>query len=124
MNTNEKILLVQLLLEDLEDNYTYKPDKRAAKAKSLCEEITKETQNDDYLILADFCDSYIKTGKQWDDWDGRFFRNPFPMGYKRMDILHNLKPTFNNKSNDFKTVVKEYMTNPELRFGDWNNIVI
>lgn len=119
MNTKEKILLVQLLLEDLENNWTQKPDKRAAKAKSLCEEITKETRNNDYLILVDFCDTYIKTGKQWDDWDGRFFRQTFPMGYRSMEKLHNLKRTYNNKSNDFKSVIEEFVVSPNLLFSDW-----
>lgn len=118
MNAKEKILLVQLLLEDLENNCTHNPDKRAAKAKSLCEEITKETRNDEYLILADFCDTYIKTGKRWGDWDGRLFRQTFPMGHKSMGKLHNLKPTYNNRSNDFQSVAKEYIVLPNLVFSD------
>lgn len=119
MNIREKILLVQLLLEDLENDWRQNPDKRAAKAKSLCEEITKETRNDDYLILADFCDTYIKTGKQWDDWDGRMFRQAFPMGYRSMDKLHNLKNTYDNKSDEFKSTVKELIILPNLLFNDW-----
>ena len=124
MNTNEKILLVQLLLEDIRGNWDDNPEGRALKAKSLCEEIASETNNVDFTLLADYCDTYINSSKRWDDWDGRFFRQPFPMGYEKMDKLHNLKPTFNNKSDKFKTVAKEYMTNPELRFGDWSNVVI
>ena len=119
MNTKEKILLIQLLLEDIRGNWDYNAEERALKAKSLCEEVANETNNIDFTLLADYCDTYINSSKRWDDWDGRFFRQPFPMGYEKMDKLHNLKPTFNNKSDEFKTVVKEYMTNPELRFGDW-----
>ena len=119
MNINEKILLIQLLLEDIRGNWDYNAEERALKAKSLCEEVANETNNIDFTLLADYCDTYINSSKRWDDWDGRFFRQPFPMGYEKMDKLHNLKPTFNNKSDEFKTVVKEYMTNPELRFGDW-----
>lgn len=119
MNTKEKILLIQLILEDLENNCTQNPDKRAAKAKSLCEEITKETRNNDYLILADFCDTYIKTGKQWNDWDGRLFRQVFPMGYRSMEKLHNLKCIYNNKSDEFKTMVEEFLILPDLLFNDW-----
>lgn len=126
MNTKEKILLVQLLLEDIRGNwghgvYGRNAEDRALKAGSLCKEIAKETNNDEYLILSDFCETYIKSSKDWGDWDGRFFRQPFPMGYENMEKLHNLKPTIKNKSNDFQSVAKEYMTNPEFRFTDWND---
>lgn len=124
MNTKEKILMVQLLLTDIRCNWGFtwmckKPEYRALKAKSLCEEIAEETKNNEFTILADFCGTYINTGKKWEDWDGRFFRNTFPMGYEKMDKLHNLKATYNNKSNDFKSLVKEYITSPELLFNDW-----
>lgn len=124
MNTKEKILLVQLLLEDIRDESGYSKygrsaEDRADKASSLCKEIANESGNDEYLILADFCDTYIKTSKKWGDWDGRFFRQPFPMGYERMNKLHNLKPTIKNKSEEFQSIGKEYMTFPELRFPDW-----
>ncbi len=127
MNTREKILLVQLLLEDIRGNWGHgwigrNAEDRALKAKSLCEEIAKETDNDEYLILADFCNTYINSSKNWGDWDGRFFRQPFPMGYEKMDKLHNLKPTYNNKSKDFKAIAKEYITHPEFRFSDWESV--
>ena len=118
MNTNEKILLIQLILEDIENDWNRKAEGRALKAKSLCEEVAKETNNIDFTLLADFCDTYISSSKRWDDWNGRFFRQPFPMGYERMDRLHDLKSTYNNKSNDFKDVVKGYILHPELVFGD------
>lgn len=119
MNTREKILLTQLLLEDIRDNWSYKAEDRALKVKSLCEEVANETGNNEYLILADYCDVYINSSKRWGDWDGRFFRQPFPMGYERMDKLHGLKHTYNNKSKDFQSTVKEYITSPEFIFNDW-----
>lgn len=118
MNTNEKILLIQLILEDIENDWSYKAENRAYKAKSLCEEIERETNNADFSLLAEFCDTYISSSKRWDDWNGRFFRQHFPMGYEKMDRIHGLKPTYNNKPNDFKDVVKEYMIHPEFRFSD------
>ncbi len=126
MNTNEKILLVQLLLEDIRSNwghgaYGRNAESRALKAKSLCEEIAKEANNNEYLMLADFCETYIKSSKQWGDWDGRFFRNTFPMGYEKMDMLHGLNHTIKNKSKEFQSVAKEYLTYPEFRFDDWND---
>lgn len=119
MNTKEKILLVQLLLEDIRNNDNYDTEKRAAKATSLCKELTHETHNDEYMILADFCDAYIKTGKKFGDWDGRFFRNTFPMGCERMNKLHGLNLMIKNKSNDFQNVAKEYLLSPEDAFIDW-----
>ena len=119
MNTREKMLLVQLLLEDIRENCRRNAEGRALKAKSLCEEIASETKNDEFLILRDFCDTYIKSSKKWDDWDGRFFRQPFPMGYEKMDKIHNLKPTYNNRSKDFKAIAKEHITSPEFIFSDW-----
>lgn len=123
MNTKEKILMIQLLLTDIRCNWGYGGEKsaedRALKAKSLCEEIAKETKNDEFTLLADFCDTYIKTSKNWGDWDGRFFRQPFPMGYEKMDKLHGLKPIYNNKSKDFKSMANEYITSPEVIFDDW-----
>lgn len=119
MNTKEKMLLVQLLLEDIRGDWADSAEERALKAKSLCEEIAKEINNEDFMLLADYCDTYINSSKRWNDWDGRFFRQPFPMGYEKMDKMHNLKPTFNNKSKDFKSMANEYLTHPEVRFTDW-----
>ncbi len=124
MNTKEKILLIQLLLEDIRDDWSYKAENRALKAKSLCEEVASETRNEgfavnEFTILAEFCDTYINTSKRWNDWDGRFFRQTFPMGYERMDKIHGLKPTIKNKSKDFQSAAKEYMINPNARFNDW-----
>lgn len=126
MNVKEKILLVQLLLEDIRCDWGYgyigrNAEDRALKAKSLCEEIANESGNDEFTILADFCDTYINTSKKWGDWDGRFFRQPFPMGYEKMDKMHGLKPTIKNKSKDFQTIAEEYMTEPDSRFNDWND---
>lgn len=124
MNTKEKILLVQLLLEDIRDNwghglYGRNAEDRALKAKSLCEEIAKETNNSEYLILSDNCEVYISSSKRWGDWDGRFFRQSFPMGYGNMNKLHGLKNTYKNKSKDFQSVAEEYLTSPEIAFSDW-----
>lgn len=119
MNTKEKILLVQLLLEDIRNNDNYDCEERASKAKALCKELVYETRNEDYEILAEFCDTYISIGKKHNDWDGRFFRNAFPIGCERMSKLHGLKPMIKNKSSDFQRIVKGYLNNPEDAFLDW-----
>lgn len=123
MNTKEKILLVQLLLEDIRNNYNYDAEKRALKAKTLCEEIAREINNSEYVILADFCETYIKIGKQHDDWDGRMFRQPFPMGCDKMHKLHGLNRTIGNKSHKFQSLAEEYIIHPEDIFIDWNEYV-
>lgn len=126
MNVKEKILLVQLLLEDIRGNWGYafngaNAEDRALKAKSLCKEIAAELDDNDYMTLANTCDSYIKSSYEWGDWDGRYFRAAFPNGYGNMDELHGLSSTYKDKSDDFKFVAKEYLTYPEYRFDDWEN---
>ena len=124
MNTKEKILLVQLILEDIRGNWAYEAEDRAVKAKELCKELAKETGSYDYEILADYCDTYISSSKKWDDWDGRFFRQRFPMGYEGMDKLHHLKPRYLDKSRAFKELADKYLTHPEYRFDDWANVML
>lgn len=124
MNVKEKILLVQLLLEDIRGNWGYTWDGvdaegRALKAKSLCEEIASELNDNNYMELADNCDSYIKSSYEWGDCDGRYFRASFPEGYINMDSLHKLSHTYADKSDEFKTIAIEYLTYPENRFDDW-----
>ena len=126
MNIKEKILLVQLLLEDIRGNWGYwgvgkDVEERALKAKSLCEEIAQEFDSDNYLLLAHSCDEYITSSRECGDWDGRWFRDEFPYGYENMDELHDLSRTFNDKSDDFKSVAKKYLTYPENRFEDWED---
>lgn len=119
MNTKEKIFLVQLLLEDIKNNDNRDCEKRASKAKSLCKELVHETHNEDYGILADFCDTYINVGKRHNDWDGRFFGQSFPMGCNKMSKLHGLKCTIKNKSNEFQNIAKEHLLSSEDVFIDW-----
>lgn len=124
MDVKEKILLVELLLRDIRGNWGYwgvgrDAEERALKAKELCEEIAKETCDDRYNKLAASCDKYIECSKDCGDWDGRWFRSEFPEGYENMSELHGLSYTFKDKSNEFQSVVKEYLTYPEHAFEDW-----
>lgn len=127
MKVEEKILLVQLLLEDIRGNWGYvwsygrNAEQRALKAKSLCQEIAAELNDDNYIILAKTCDDYIRGSIEWGDWDGRFFRESFPFGYENMSALHGLTETYNDKSKGFKVVAKRYLTYPQHRFDDWED---
>lgn len=126
MNVKEKILLVQLLLIDIRGNWGYafngeNAESRAAKAEFLCKEIASELDDNNYITLANTCDSYIKGSREWGDWDGRYFRDKFPNGYENMDALHGLTHTYKDKSDDFKVAAEKYLTYPEHRFDDWEN---
>lgn len=124
MDVKEKILLVQLLLEDIRGNWGFgwygaDAEHRALKAKSLCQEIASELNDNSYMTLAETCDKYIEDSYKYGDWDGRFFRESFPNGYENMEYLHGLTETYKDKSEDFQSVAKEYLTYPENRFDDW-----
>ena len=124
MNVKEKILLVQLLLEDIRGNWGHgchgmDAEHRALKAKSLCQEISAELNDNNYMTLADECNEYIRGSYEWGDCDGRFFRAPFPRGYENMSDLHGLTKTYKDKSEDFRFLAKDYLTYPENRFDDW-----
>lgn len=123
MTTKEKILLVQLILKDIRDNWSggwfgHDAEDRALKAKDLCKEISKETNNNDYLKLANACTSYVNGCRQSNNWDGKFFEKPFPRGYENMDSLHNLNHTYNDKSDDFQSIAEEYLTSLDESFED------
>ncbi len=123
MNITEKILLVELLLEDIRGNWGWENDNdvcsRAIKAKDLCEEIANELGDDRFLTLANCCKDYIAT--YFEDGDGRYFRDKFPYGYEHMDVLHGLSPTFSDKSDKFKSIAEEYLTYPDNHFDDWDD---
>ena len=123
MNVKEKILLVQLLLEDIRGNWGWENTggvcSRAIKAEELCEELAYELKDNRYFTLANCCNDYIST--YYDDGDGRYFRDVFPYGYENMDILHGLESTYTDKSDEFKAMAKEYLTYPCNRFDDWED---
>ena len=122
MDIKEKILLVQLLLIDIRCNWGWEKDKgicsRAKKARDLCNDIANRLNDDRYLTLASRCDEYIRDCSNGYG-DGRYFRDTFPYGYEDMDNLHGLKTTFSDKSEEFKTIAKSYITYPDTRFDDW-----
>ena len=125
MDVKEKILLVRLLLEDIRGNWGWvgsfgqNAENRALKAKTLCQEIASELNDNNYMTLANTCDEYIDGSYRYGDWDGRFFREAFPNGYENMSELHGLTETYKDKSEEFQLVAKDYLTYPEHRFDDW-----
>ena len=111
MDKNEKIYLIQCLLEDVRGNWADPIEPRVGKAKELCEELGGE-----FDILAGKCGWFLEN---FDGWiDGRYFRTEFPYGYNGMDALHNCPHTLNDKSREFREYANELITYPEYRFND------
>ena len=55
----------------------------------------------------------------WDECDGRYFRDEYPEGYEGMGKLHSLEYTYQDKSEEFKHIVTMYLTYPDMLFTDW-----
>ena len=113
MDKNEKILLLQLILEDIRGNWAFGLKNRCETALELAKE----------LELQDFVGSineYIQDCKDGYN-DGRFFRTSYKRGgYEGMEILHGLNKTIMDKSQEFKNSI-DVLTYPEYRFEDyWN----
>ena len=116
MDKKEKIYLIQCLLEDVRGNWAWDVEERVTLARNLCLELN----NDKFNVLAITCSAFLDDCK-YGDIDGRFFRNTFPYGYEEMDKLHHLPHTIADKSEEFKTYVRDYITYPDFRFTDWEN---
>lgn len=115
MNTEEIMLMVELLLRDIRGNWGWENEgNRATKAKELAESLAGKVYGMEMLS--------IQIGKYMDssDKDGRFFRNEFPYGYEYMKAVHGLDSTIKDKSEDFIKTAKEYITYPNVVFEDWS----
>lgn len=111
MSDKEKVLLLQLILEDIRGNWGWGLNIRVDKALELANELE--------------FDAHIKSISQYKELvldgedDGRFFMCDYTEGGMRgMDVLHNLKYTIMDKSYDFKFGVN-ILTYPEYAFDDW-----
>lgn len=113
MSNEEKILLIKLILEDIRGNWGWENGNRAGEAYKLSKELYKSTNDEKWDKLSDRIARY-KYGE-----DGRYFRNDFPNGYIGMESLYSITETYEDKSNEFKTEVEEYLTYPEYRFEDF-----
>lgn len=113
MSNEEKILLIKLILEDIRGNWGWENGNRTEKAYELSRELYKNTNDEKWDKLSDCIASYIN-GE-----DGRYFRRDFPNGYIGMENLYSITETYEDKSNEFKINVKEYLTYPEYRFEDF-----
>lgn len=113
MDKNEKLLLLQLILEDIRGNWGFDLEPRVDEALYLAQD----------LELPEF----IKSIKEYKDDcangynDGRFFRMHYERGgYENLEELHGLSPTIIDKSDEFKKNIG-VLTYPEYRFNDWGD---
>lgn len=112
MDTKEKTLLLQVVLEDLRGNWS-DPEPRAQKALFLAKEL-------ELPVFVSSIERYIGGAKEYGDWDGRYFRTDVKNGgYNNMETLHGLPKTFADKSDEFKKEVEAILTYPEMRFDDY-----
>lgn len=110
MNKKEKILLIQLLLEDIRGNWVWeKEGRRDVMAMKLAMELKDEVKGMEELV---------ETIAGYDGTDGRYFRKSYPYGYEGMEKIHKLTRTIKDKSQEFKEVALKYLTYPECRFED------
>lgn len=111
MSKEEKLLLLQLILEDIRGNWGWDLDIRVDEAETLATELGLEPHID---AISGFRE-HMEEG-----WaDGRYFRMSYKNGgYIDMDKLHNLEPTIIDKSNEFKERAT-VLTHPDFRFEDW-----
>lgn len=129
MEKNEKILLLQLILEDLRGNWS-NPRQRAELALSLAKEL-------EMPVFVSNIERYMSSSEGFGDWDGRYFRDSHERGgYEGMHVLHNLFTmkvpewekegkeypyyTFADKSDEFKKAAEDILTYPESRFEDYD----
>ena len=117
MNNNEKILALQLILEDIRGNWGWGLEDRVYEALQLSEELEKEYE--EFKKMTETINEFKEDMESnYEYIDGRFFRDSFPYGYEEMYKLHGMKHTYKDKSDEFKKIV-DCLTYPEYSFIDW-----
>jgi len=114
MSKDEKILALQLILEDIRGNWGWNLEERVSYSLDLAKELSKEDER--FKGMVDSINEYIDDCSNGDN-DGRYFRSSFPDGYEGMNKLHKLKRTYNDKSDGFKSNVS-CLTYPKDIFED------
>lgn len=113
MTNEEKLLLLELILQDIRGNWGWNLDDRVDRALELAEEL----ELDEFINSIKEYEEECESG----DNDGRFFRMTYQYGgYEGMDELHGLSHTIIDKSDEFKAEIY-ILTYPENRFDDWDD---
>ena len=115
LDPQEKVYLIELLLKDIRNDWATNPVPRAMLAEKLC----KEIGTDDFLKLSKICHEYIvmNEGNTEDYEDGRYFRDDFPDGYYGLVNFYSLTNCYNDKSEEFKHYVDNFIVHPH--FSDY-----
>lgn len=112
MNDNEKLLLLQLILEDIRGNWGFENEKAERQPYAL--KLAKELAHIPGMpMLISTINGYF-TGE-----DGRYFRDNYPYGYYDMAPLHGLPKSIIGRSKEFQRESMKYLTYPENRFDDY-----
>lgn len=113
MNKNEKILLLQKVMEDIRGDWGSNLSDRIEDAINLAEELDFPKT---IKLLCEYKE-YVEDG----DNDGRFLRCHYEDGgYIGLTSLHGLPNTIIDKSDKFKSSL-DMLNNPECHFDDWDN---
>ena len=111
MDKNEKLLLLQLILEDIRGNWAFQVEERVDEALKIAED----------LELEQFINSIEEFWQDFVDGceDGRCFRKHYDDGgYIGMKEVHGLEPTALDKSDEFKSKIC-ILTFKEDLVPDW-----
>ena len=111
MSKEEKLLLLELLMRDMRGSFPHhRKDPRLLKVLELSKELELDTL---YSETQEWLEHY-------DYLDGRHFRD-CNMNYDKIAEMHNLKPTYKDKSYEFcrEAMIIEYK---EYRFEDYVDI--
>ncbi len=113
MDRNEKLLLLQLILEDIRGNWGWDVSKRLHAALGLAQELTlPEHIERIQLGLKDL---------QVGDFDGRWFRTSWDDGgYIDCEKVHGLTSTIVGRSKAFQDRACGILTYPQSCFVDWD----
>lgn len=113
MSTEEKLLLLELILKDIRGNWGFELEERVDRAI----ELAKELKLNKFIISIKEYKESCKNGID----DGRYFRMGQEYGgYEGMEELHNLSHTIIDKSDEFKSEIY-ILTYPDMRFDDWKH---
>ena len=107
MTKEEKVLLIEVLLQDVRNNWSSLTTERVETAAKLCDELGGE-----FAILSLTCREFLEDSVV----DGRFFREDFPYGYIGMDKMHRLDRRLEGKSEDFVALAEKLVTCPGMAF--------
>jgi len=113
LTDNEKLFLLDCILQDIRGNWGWELEPRVEKALELAEE----------LNLPRFVSRIEQFKKNWHeegDNDGRYFRIGHECGgYEGMSELHGLTYTISDKSSLFQKEAQAVLTYSEYWFDDW-----